>query len=115
MCVGERMRPLSLTRFRALVRSFCLAVCCSMMQCVATCCYGLFLPLFVSWSRSRSSILFLFPFHSFTLLLTLSDVSQCVAVCRSVLQCVVVCCSVLHTLSDVARSYCNKGSHFIRT
>ena len=45
----------------------CVAVCCSVLQCVAVCC----------------------------------DMLQCVAVCCSVLQCVAVCCSVLQ---------CVKGS-----
>jgi len=91
----------SLSRSRVLFLSRSLlqydAVCCSVLQ------WAFSAALFVSWSRSRSSILFLFPFHSFALLLTLSDVLQCVAVCCSVSQCLAVCCSVLQCLA-VCRS-----------
>jgi len=53
----------------------CVAVCCSVLQCVA---------------------------HHYTVLIARSKgllkLVQCVAVCCSVLQCVAVCCSVLHII-----------------
>jgi len=54
----------------------CVAVCCSLLQCVAECCFVL------QEDESRRIYLYVY-------------VLQCVAVCCSVLQCVAECCFVL--------------------
>jgi len=72
----------------------CVAVCCSVLQCVAA---------------VRCSVLQCVAPDT-------SHVLQCVAVCCSVLQCGVVCCSVLHlipriTLCVAHYSICNTLQH----
>ena len=52
-----------------------IAVCCSVLRCVAICCSGL------------------------QCVAICCSVMQCVAVCGSVLQCVAVCCSVLQCVA----------------
>ena len=67
----------------------CVAVCCSVLQCVAVC-YHYYL-LVGSALRSRA-------LPSPSLQNTVQCV-ECVAVCCNVLQCVAVCCSVLHCVT----------------
>ena len=61
----------------------CVAVCCSVLQCVPTALSFCIHTLFITALR---------PYHMW--LVDLICVLQCVAVCCSVLQCVAVCCSV---------------------
>jgi len=55
----------------------CVAVCCSVLQCVAT----------SEFIETRDACVLAMEY--------VAGVLQCVAVCCSVLQCVVVCCSAL--------------------
>jgi len=84
----------------------CVAVCCSVLQCVAVwfevdlmCCSSVLQCVAVCCSvvcgRSNSSPSFL----NQSDLCIVKSVLQCVAVCCSVLQCVAVCYSVLHRIS----------------
>ena len=63
--------------------SQCVAVCCSVLQCVAAD------ENEELWVRVRCSVL------------------QCIAVCCGVLQCVAVCCSALHYVAVCCRNSWN--------
>ena len=63
----------------------CVAVCCSVLKCVAVCYWGVSKTVFWSCNCVASC-----------------DVLQCVAVCYSALQCIAVCCSVLQCVACVA-------------
>ena len=66
----------------------CVAVRCSALQRVAVC-FGMFWYVTVRCSALHST--------TYTILLLVLPILQCVAVCCNVLQCVAVCCTVLHT------------------
>jgi len=65
-----------------------LAVCCSVLQCVAVRCSALQCSAVVMFLRS--------------VLAVCRSVLQCVAVCFSELQCVAVCCSVSQCVAGVS-------------
>ena len=70
------------------------AVCCSVLQCVAVS-FGVdVLSTFICIRRSRTNLSPL-ELHMFVCTFVSCSVLQCVAECCSVLQCVAVCCSVL--------------------
>jgi len=67
------------------------AVCCSVLQCVAVCC-----------SATYPNNMYIYGQIFWTLGIgdmSLCSVLQCVAACGSVLQCVAVCCSVLQCVA----------------
>jgi len=70
------------------------AVCCSVLQCVAVC-------------RSRRPTTCIYDAPGYTYL---CREMQCVAVCCSVLQCVAVCCSVLQCVAVC----CTTHTHMMR-
>jgi len=82
---------------------WCVAVCCSVLQCVAVC-WWMSQP---SWmSHVTRCVAVCCVWYSRCVAVGCS-VIQCVAVCCSVLQCVAVCCSVLMNESDVMKESCH--------
>jgi len=69
------------------------AVCCSVLQCVAVRCSVLHTAKDTSPVAAR---------HPLQCAAVCCSVLQCVAVCCSVLQCIAVCCRVLHTAKDTS-------------
>ena len=69
----------------------CVAVCCDVLQCVVICC-SMLRCVVVGYSGKSVSL-------DSSLLVSHRSVSQCVAVCCIMLQCVAVCCSGLNCVA----------------
>jgi len=81
-------------RCSVLQRVTCVAVCCSVLQCVADDFLRVYIHMNSIWSRS----------HADRLCCSVLQCVTCVAVCCSVLQCVSVCCrwfsACIHTFDQ---------------
>ena len=105
----------SISAFKAADVLQCVAVCCSVLVCVALCfvevqCGAACCSVvqYVSYTACSSHHMILSPSLPLTLQVCCS-VLQCVAVCCSVLQCVAVCCSSAHTFKRDLHSYSRCG------
>jgi len=80
----EKWPKISYIRMREIYQINCVAMRCSVLQCVAVCCSVDFV-----YTDARG-----LPICVSVVMRVCCSVLHCVAVCCSVLQCVVVCCSV---------------------